>query len=127
MKSNNTSVIVRFVIFLVVSLSLVFLGHQTFLIAPSIDSLKQAYLFNGVFTAAMFLALVSIRKTFKESLGFVFLGTSTLKFIFFFIFFYPTMRGDGVIDKEEFLVFFIPYAISLTLEIYFLVRVLMKD
>ena len=41
--------------------------------------------------------------------------------------FYPTYNADGDADKIEFLAFFVPYALSLILETYTLVKILNKS
>jgi hypothetical protein len=51
------------------------------------------------------------------------MGSSFLKFAVFFIGFYPFYSQDDVVSSTEFAQFFVPYAISLTIETIFLIRV----
>lgn len=52
----------------------------------------------------------------SKSVGFVFMGFSALKFLYFFVRFYPSYKSDGVIETAEALTFFIPYLTALILE-----------
>jgi len=49
---------------------------------------------------------------------------SLVKFVFFFIFFYPTYIRNGDMSGQEFAAFFVPYAIALFLETYFASKML---
>jgi len=84
----------------------------------------QSYIFNTVLALSILIALLRVRKTLQSSLGFLFLGSSFLKFALFFLLFYPIYHADGDIDTREFLTFFIPYGICLIFETLALVRVL---
>ena len=64
------------------------------------------------------------RKKHKDNLGYLYLIGSGLKFIAFYFFFLPSYRADGVIDKQEFFTFFIPYVSSLILETFTLIQLL---
>jgi hypothetical protein len=57
-------------------------------------------------------------------LGFVFMMGSFVKFAFFFVFFYPTYHSDGIITRQEFLSFFVPYVICLIAETLTSIRLL---
>ena len=54
------------------------------------------------------------------------MGGSFLKFIFFFIIFYPEYSADDDMNKVEFSAFFVPYAISLIVETVFMAKMLKK-
>ena len=45
---------------------------------------------------------------------------SGLKFLLFFLLFYPSYKADGNMSTLEFISFFIPYAICLILEVSYL-------
>ena len=62
----------------------------------------------------------------KTQLGFLFIAGSFLKFLLFFLFFYPEFKSDGVIDQGEFASFFVPYFLALIVETYF-AAVLLKN
>jgi len=82
----------------------------------------EAYAFNYIFALLCFLALNLGQKKYAERLGFVFLVLSGLKFLFFFLLFYPSYKSDGVLEHMEFFNFFVPYSVSLTVEVYNIVR-----
>jgi uncharacterized membrane protein YwzB len=50
-----------------------------------------------------------------------------LKFLTFFIVFYPSFRADGELTQAEFLLFFVPYALSTLVETVFLARILNRE
>jgi F0F1-type ATP synthase assembly protein I len=71
--------------------------------------------------AATILLFIQARFNKKSAqTGFIFLGGSGLKFLVFFLVFYPYYRQDGVMATSEFAAFFIPYATCLILEVIFL-------
>lgn len=73
------------------------------------------------FLAGIILFAVQLSLNKKSALsGFIFIGGSALKFIVFFIVFYPYYQQDGAMLTAEFLTFFIPYAVCLVLEVAFL-------
>lgn len=84
--------------------------------------LVTAYIINFFLAIAIYVILNIVIKNKPEIVGFVFMGGSGIKFIFFFVFFYPTYKQDGQISKSEFFSFFIPYSICLITEVYFLVK-----
>ncbi len=86
----------------------------------------SSYVINGVLAIAIFGFLYRYRNRFKDQLGFLFLGGSMLKFVVFFIVFYPVFKDDGIVSTLEFTSFFIPYALCLVLETFSLVKWLNK-
>lgn len=56
--------------------------------------------------------------------GFIFMAGSALKFLVFFLVFYPIYNADDKMETAEFSTFFIPYALCLTLEVYYLSKAL---
>ena len=100
-----------------------FLIHiQLFSVSYAENILVSAYIINAFLAIAIYVIINIILKNKPEISGFVFMGGSGIKFIFFFLFFYPTYKEDGQISKPEFLSFFIPYTICLITEVYFLVK-----
>ena len=83
-----------------------------------------AYVINTLLAIAIMWALFAFRKKFKDLLGFVFMMGSFVKFAFFFVFFYPTYHSDGIITRQEFLSFFVPYVICLIAETLTSIRLL---
>lgn len=87
-------------------------------------NLVSSYTVNALLAATIFIVLYTFRQKLKNQIGFLFIGGSLLKFIVFFLFFYPTYKGDGEITSQEFATFFVPYALALVLETYFTVQLL---
>lgn len=77
-----------------------------------------------IMASLVFFAIYFFRDKYRDLLGFFFLGGSLIKFVLFFIFLYPGYNLDGVLERAEFLAFFVPYLFSLFLETYFLVKLL---
>ncbi|GAA3656939.1 hypothetical protein [Flavivirga jejuensis] len=75
-----------------------------------------SYLINLVLIVVIFGVLYLLKRKYKNQLGFLFLAGSFLKFVVFFIVFYPFYKLDNTITKLEFAAFFVPYAFGLVLE-----------
>ena len=84
------------------------------------------YLVNFALIIIVFGTLYLFKEKYKSQLGFLFLAGSFLKFIIFFIVFYPFFKMDNHISKLEFAAFFVPYSIGLILETFSLVKWLNK-
>ena len=80
------------------------------------NKIVSAYSINIGLAILIFGVLFKLKNKYKEQLGFLFLGGSALKFVVFFIIFYPAYKADGNISKLEFAAFFVPYIICLVLE-----------
>lgn len=117
-----------FLLSLTAFLLLTFLAHILILEIinfPLFDTkIISAYLINFVLATTVFLGLNFLRKKHNATLGYFFLGGSFLKFFVFFVFFYPYYNADELISKVEFLAFFVPYAVSLMVETYCLIKIL---
>ena len=83
-----------------------------------------SYLVNGILAAVIFFLLYRFREKLKNQIGFLFMGGSLLKFVFFFLLFYPVYKSDGDMSGLEFAAFFVPYAVSLFLETFFTSKML---
>jgi hypothetical protein len=83
-----------------------------------------SYVINALLAFVIFLSLFKLKDKYQTQLGFLFLFGSALKFIVFFILFYPSYKDDGDINKLEFASFFIPYSLSLIIETTFLSKLL---
>ena len=122
--------IIQFLILLILSLGIVFVIHITVLNnkgLPQFDNLiVLSYVVNSILAMTIFVALYIFRGKLKNQIGFLFMGGSFLKFIFFFILFYPTYKADGDMSRLEFAAFFIPYGISLIVETVFTAKMLKK-
>lgn len=95
---------------------------------PKYDNLIiEAYLFNLVLGTCIFFGLYQLRIKMKDQIGFLFIGGSLLKFVLFFIVFYPTFKADGDLGTLEFSSFFVPYIICLLMETIFTAQMLQKQ
>jgi len=84
--------------------------------------LQQSYAINSLLALAALLSLEwGIHKK-KDNIAVLYLITVALKFITYFLFFHPRFYLDGVLNRQEFFIFFAPYAIGLILEIVLLAR-----
>lgn len=81
-----------------------------------VNQLIYSYSVNAALAIGVIALIFLLKKKLRDQLGFIFMGTSMLKFVFFFILFYPGYNADGDLSRLEFLTFFIPYAISLIAE-----------
>ena len=126
MKNAFTSFSVK----LILLLSLAFAIHIFALSSKSLplydNKIVLAYIVNGLLAILIFGFLFKMKEKYKEQLGFLFLGGSVLKFVVFFMVFYPVYKADGSITKLEFAAFFVPYILSLILETLSLAKWLNK-
>ncbi len=122
--------LIQFLLFLSVCLTLCFLIQTYILVAkglPKYDNLLvESYLVNALLAATIYIAIHFFRNRLKNNIGFLFMAGSFIKFILFFILFYPTYSANGTLDKVEFSAFFVPYAISLIVETVFMAKMLKK-
>ncbi|NAY91611.1 hypothetical protein GTQ34_06755 [Muricauda sp. JGD-17] len=124
-KLNLTA---KFLLLLDASLLIAFAVHTFILYAqgnPAFENLiVQSYVVNGFLAALIFVLLYRFRLKLRNQIGFLFMAGSLLKFVFFFLLFYPTYKKDGDISTLEFAAFFVPYALSLFWETYFVSKML---
>ena len=90
-------------------------------------SLANSYIVNHILAAVIFTFLFRWRQKHIEKLGFLFMAGTGLKFLTFFIVFYPSFHADSELTRAEFLLFFIPYALSTLVETVFLARILNRE
>ena len=128
MKWFKRSLPFQFVLFLLLSLFLVLCAHLGLLYTRELplfgNLLPWSYGINFLLAAVIFFPLYFFRERFKYQIGFLYLAGSLLKFLVFFIVFYPVYKADGELDNLEFAAFFVPYAICLILEILFTSKML---
>ncbi|GLU43185.1 hypothetical protein [Allomuricauda sp. NBRC 101325] len=117
-----------FTFILILGLVALFFGHSHILDHGEFDvtslQLVKSYVLNAIMAAIVFFTIYIFRDKYRDLMGFFFLGGSLVKFTLFFIFLYPSYHQDGVLERTEFLAFFIPYGFSLVLETFFLVKLL---
>ena len=88
----------------------------------NLSKIGVSYTVNYIIAIAIFkLCFLFIDKK-SEILGFIFLFGSLFKFVIYFLVLRPIISESESISKVEFSFFFIPYAICLVIEIYFLVK-----
>ncbi len=88
------------------------------------DLILWSYILNFIMASSIFMALYLLRIRLKNQIGFLYLGGSMLKFLIFFLIFYPVYKADGEITNLEFAAFFIPYLICLIMETFFTAKML---
>lgn len=90
------------------------------------DLIVPSYIYNTIISFVSFTILVKLKPKWISNMGFIFMGGTLLKFLIFFIAFYPSYQVDDIMSKPEFFAFFVPYAIGLIMETGSLVRRLNK-
>lgn len=127
MKNKNLE---RFVLILFSILAVVFIIHVSILSFLNYDLFASriitSYVGNFALTVVIFAYIYKNRIKKTERLGFFFLGGSMVKFMLFFIFLNPFFMQDGLVSRLEFLSFFIPYSVALTVETQQLIKELNK-
>tara|TARA_B110000908_G_scaffold143784_1_gene172965 strand:- start:250 stop:636 length:387 start_codon:yes stop_codon:yes gene_type:complete len=120
----------RFVLFLFSILLLVFVVHLSLLHLLNYDIFSNriitSYTSNFLITVGIFTYIYKNKEKKTESVGFFFLGGSMVKFTLFFIFLNPFFMEDGLVTRQEFLSFFIPYSAALIVETQQLIKELNK-
>lgn len=126
----NNKPIFRFLAILVFILLIAFLLHTYILQSQGFpkfaDRIVLSYIINFVVASIIYVGLFYFRNRIKTQIGFLFMAGSFLKFILFFVFFYPSYKADGNMATSEFAAFFVPYLICLALETIFTAKMLQK-
>lgn len=119
---------IKFLIILLIGLSITFCLHTGILYKLKFPMFENhivfAYVVNFFMAYGIFLFLYGFKNKHSESLGYFFMGGSIFKFLVYFIFFNSAYHIDNKVDKLEFFSFFIPYAISLIIEIITIIKIL---
>ncbi len=114
----------RFLTVLLLVLAVVFAAHlfilQNMELPIFADRIILSYILNYAMAAAILIFIQSKFNKKSSQTGFIFLAGSGLKFLLFFMVFYPFYREDGTMSTSEFAAFFVPYASCLILEVAFL-------
>ncbi len=120
MKKNTF----KFLTVLLLVIAVVFAAHlfilQNMKMPIFADRILLSYLLNYVLAASILIFIQSKFNKKSSHTGFIFLAGSGLKFLVFFMVFYPFYREDGTMSTSEFAAFFVPYATCLILEVAFL-------
>ena len=121
---------IRFSLILFACLSTAFGLHLLILYAidePIWNNLMPlSYAVNYVMALGIFLLLFYLKEKLSNAIGFLFMGGSLLKFLIFFLVFYPSYKSDGKMQGGEFAAFFIPYLLALIIETFFASKMLQK-
>ena len=120
---KNLPYLLRYLLTLLLTLGISFGLHAWLrdrsVLTPFGDLLVDSYLFNLLMAFAIVAGLYAVRFRLRQQIGFLFIGGSLLKFLVFFLFFYPSFTADGTISRAEFSSFFVPYFLALATETYF--------
>lgn len=123
--------VINFYVKLIIALTIVFGIHILilyFLFLPLFENLIiESYTINYILALIIFTALYLLKKKYKNTLGFIFMAGSFLKFGVFFILFYPIYKQNGGITTLETTSFLIPYILCLFMETFFLAKLLVKS
>ena len=79
---------------------------------------------NYLMAVLIFAIMVRVNAKNTAIVGFVFLFGSMFKFLVYFTVLQPMLKIDGELPKTKFFFFFLPYAICLVTEVYFLIKML---
>jgi len=86
--------------------------------------LTLMYFVNFLIATVVYWLVYLLRNTQKEYLGFYFLAGTFLKIVVFLLVILPLIKEDDVVSKVEFLSFFVPYILSLIIEVVFLIDII---
>jgi len=117
-----------FLRFIVLFVILIFVGYiihkyciDTFLMKRNVSLINLSYLLNGSFTLLFTLGIIVFYKKFEDQVGFIFMWGSLVKMGIFI----AILKLSGYeLNKAAFLDFFVSYAICLTLEVYYISKIL---
>ena len=114
---RNTRYIIPFCIFYAV----IFLLHFQFEPGQKFFLIKS-YLLNILMAISAILLLGYGAEKKRSNLYEIYFLTVAIKLCVYLTFFHPQLKLDGIVLKEEFFVFFIPYLVGLISEIFLLIR-----
>ena len=82
------------------------------------DQIIQSYVLNLWLAIAVFMLLYRLREKFKNKIGFLFILAGFFKFALFYVLLLKSYKADGDVSRPEFFAFFIPYSLTLVIEIF---------
>ena len=82
------------------------------------------YTINLLIASIVYWLVYLLRNTQKEYLGFYFLAGTFIKIVVFLLVILPLIKEDDVVSKVEFFSFFVPYTLSLIIEVFFLIDII---
>jgi hypothetical protein len=122
----------QFLLVLLISMTIFFFIHLSYL-NNNLTELRitnfliKNYSINYISAGIIFIIIELVKKKNHQILGFIFMLGSLLKFAIYFLFIYSDIPDEVQIKKTYFLMFFIPYFISLANEVLFLSRLLNSE
>lgn len=115
-----------FLAFAYIAVMLISYGIHTFILSL-IDSshdvtiLNISYVFNTLFTIVLVIVIVLLHKKQSDQLGFIFMAGSLLKMGTFLLL---SKIFDFQLTKSIFLDFFVPYVLSLIIEVWYVSKIM---
>ncbi|WP_366141994.1 DUF6168 family protein [uncultured Aquimarina sp.] len=117
--------LLRFLVLFLIILSGTYFIHNWVINYFSFHSnstiVNLSYIFNALYTVLLIIVILILSKRFKDQIGFIFLAGSFIKLG---VFVAITKLSSIDIDRSVFLDFFMPYVISLILEVYYVSKIL---
>ena len=126
MNSESREFSARLLVFLSAAFAIHVLVNTLMSVPVFQHQILASYAINTALAVGIFWGLTSLKKKYNNQIGFLFLASSIVKFLVFFLIFYGPYKADGEIVLLEFTSFFIPYTICLVLETFFLSKHLNK-
>ena len=125
-KTNNPIITYLYFLFsfLIITAGVHFYALERLQLPLFDNKIVLAYIINISLAALIYIGLFLLRKKQESNLGFIFMLGSLIKFGVFFLIFYPGYKANNDIQTLEFTTFFIPYAICLIIETFFLTKLL---
>ncbi len=122
-----SSYLITLIVALLISLWLHLLWQDYIGLERGSDMLYLSYSVNFLLATGIFVLLFLLRKKYKHQIGFIYMGGSLLKFLVFFLLFYPGYREDAMVTRSEFGAFFVPYLLCLLFETVFTAKILLRN
>ena len=113
--------LIRFHVSMIVVLFVSYLLHDYILDS---QHLPLMYAVNFLIATIVYWLVYLLRNKQKEYLGFYFLAGTFLKIVVFLLVILPLIKEDNFVSKIEFFSFFVPYIISLIIEVVFLIDII---
>jgi len=123
--------ILQFIARLTIVISVSFCCHaflQDYLGIGSFENhILLTYIFNYILTIIFFGLMIYMKEKKSNQLGFIFLFSSVTKFLLFFLLIAPVIEFTRGLNSPDFAAFFVPYAISLIIEVFYFIRLLNRE
>lgn len=123
MSNSNRKILFQFFCILILGLIPGFVIQNTFT-KDNLDlNLIFTYSFNILFTIPFVILITFFLEKLKRQIGFIFLGLGFLKVILFLGY---TKLNEIDINRQNFLIFFVPYFLCIFAEVFILSKYLNK-